>query len=166
LWMVRVAPACSPQTAARHKGQSLETFLADNNLLHVTLDGEPRRLFWSLYGRQTGITIDADRGIAFDTLSLAATYAMSADGVVLADIDMFADELADGRLVMPYDAIIEDGFGYYLKLRPEDLSDPAISLFRSWLINRFVERTTHRPRAIANSAAQWLDDGDAPADNA
>ena len=102
----------------------------------------------------------------FDTLSLAATYAMSADGIVLADIDMFADELADGRLVMPYDAIIEDGFGYYLKLRPEDLSDPAISLFRSWLINRFVERNTHRPRAIASSAGQWLDDGDAPADNA
>ena len=63
---------------------------------------------------------------------------MNADGVALADIDMFAPELADGRLVMPFDNVIEDGFGYYLKLRADDLADPAISLFRSWLINRFA----------------------------
>jgi LysR family glycine cleavage system transcriptional activator len=164
LSMVRVAPACSARTAVHQEGQPLETFLAENNLLHCTLDGEPRGVLWSLYARQMGITIDADRGIAFDTLSLAATYAMSADGIVLADIDMFADDFANGRLVMPYDAIIEDGFGYYLKLRPEDLSDPAIGLFRTWLINRFVERNAHRPGAAAGSSAQWLDDEAAVAD--
>ena len=165
LWMVRVAPACSPQAAPQHKGKSLEAFLAENNLLHVTLDGEPRGLLWSLYARQMGITLDADRGTAFDTLSLAATYAMSADGIVLVDIDMFADELADGRLVTPYDAIVEDGFGYYLKLRSEDLSDPAISLFRSWLINRFVKRNARRLGSIAGSTNAWLDDeGEGPAD--
>ena len=159
LGMVRVAPACSPQTAARHEAKSLEVFLADNNLLHVTLDGERRGLLWSLYARQMGVTLDADRGIAFDTLSLAVTYAMSADGIVLADIDMFADEIADGRLVIPHDAIAEDGYGYYLKLRPEDMSDPAISLFRSWLINRFVDRNAHRSGSIAGAANAWLDDG-------
>ena len=158
LWTVRVAPACSPQTAAQNEGKPLGRFLADNDLLHVMLDGEPRGLLWSHYARQMGGSLDADRGIAFDTLSLAVAYAMSADGIVLADIDMFADELADGRLVMPYDAVVEDGFGYYLKLRAEDLSDPAISLFRSWLINRFVERNAHRPGSAAASAEAWLDD--------
>lgn len=158
LSMVSVAPACSPATAAQHQKKSLEAFLADNNLLHCTLDGEPRGVLWSLYARQMGIALDADRGIAFDTLSLAATYAMSADGVVLADVDMFADEFSSGRLVMPYDAIIDDGFGYYLKLRPEDLSDPAISLFRSWLINRFVERSSNRAGAGAPQSPRWPED--------
>lgn len=144
LWMVRVAPVCSPATAAAHVGKSLEQFLADNYLLHVKLENEPRGLLWGIYARQTRIALDADRDLAFDTALLAVSYAISADGVALADIDMFAPELADGRLVMPYDAVIEDGFGYYLKLRPEDLSDPAISLFRSWLIARFASRTTHR----------------------
>ena len=51
---------------------------------------------------------------------------------------MFAREIADGRLVMPYDAVIEDGYGYYLKLHADDLGDAAISMFRSWLINRFA----------------------------
>ena len=138
LWMVRVAPVCSPQTAARHAGKELEAFLADNQLLHVKLDGEPRGLLWSIYARQSRITLDADRDIAFDTALLAVSYAMAADGVALADIDMFTDELAPGRLVMPYDAALEDGFGYYLKLGADDLSDPAIGLFRSFLIGRFA----------------------------
>jgi LysR family glycine cleavage system transcriptional activator len=141
LWTVRVAPVCSPQTAARHAGKPLAQFLADNHLLHVKLDNEPRGLLWSLYARKCRISVDVDRGLAFDTALLAVSYAVFADGVALADIDMFAAELADGRLVMPYDTVIEDGFGYYLKLRAEDLSDPAIGLFRSWLIARFAARS-------------------------
>ena len=140
LWMTRVAPVCSPQTAALHHDKPLEAFLADNYLLHVKLEDEPRGLLWSIYARQSQIALEADRDLAFDTALLAVHYAMAADGVALADIDMFAPELADGRLVMPYDAVIEDGYGYYLKLRADDLSDPAISLFRSWLINRCAAR--------------------------
>lgn len=143
LWMVRVAPLCSPQTAAAHPGTSLEEFLAANHLLHVKLDNEPRGLLWARYARQCRIALDVDRGLAFDTALLAASYAIAADGVTLGDIDLFEPELGAGRLVMPYDAVIEDGFGYYLKLRPEDLSDPAISLFRSWLIARFAARTRY-----------------------
>ena len=45
LWMVRVAPVCSPHTAERHQGKPLAQFLADNHLLHVKLDCQPRGLF-------------------------------------------------------------------------------------------------------------------------
>lgn len=140
LWMVRVAPVCSPGTAERHRDKPLVRFLADNDLLHVKLDGQPRGLLWSTYADQCRIALDVDRGLAFDTNSLAVSYAMQCDGVALADIDMFAPEIASGRLCSPYDAAINDGFGYYLKLRPEDLSDPTIGLVRSWLIARFGER--------------------------
>ncbi len=140
LWMVRVAPVCSPETAARHAGKPLALFLADNDLLHVKLDGEPRGLLWSIFARQCRVELDVDRGLAFDTASLAVTYAMNGDGVALTDIDMFAPEIMAGRLCAPYDTVIDDGFGYYLKLRPEDLSDPTISLVRSWLIARFAAR--------------------------
>ncbi len=140
LWMVRVAPVCSPEVAARHAGKSLEQFLADNDLLHSTIHGEPRGLLWASFARQARIELDADRGLAFDTLSLAVSYAMNADGVALADVEMFAPEIAAGRLVVPFDTAMDDGFGYYLKLRPEDLADPDISAFRSWLIGQFVAR--------------------------
>ena len=63
---------------------------------------------------------------------------MVSGGVILGDIDMYASEIASGELVMPFDAVTEDGYGYYLKLNADDLSDPAISVFRSWLIASFA----------------------------
>jgi DNA-binding transcriptional LysR family regulator len=137
LWMVRVAPLCSPETSVASQGQSLEEFLKSQELLHLKLDGEPRDLLWTAYLRQSGLAVPTHEGLAFDTTIAAAQYAMSASGVFLGDVDMFAQELATGRLVMPYDAVIEDGYGYYLKLHADDLADPAISMLRSWFINRF-----------------------------
>ena len=137
LWMVRVAPLCAPATAAAGSGLSQEAFLAANELLHLKLDGQPRDLLWASYLRQCGLSVPMAGGLAFDTTIAAAQYAMTANGVVLGDIDLFAQELADGRLVMPHDAVIEDGYGYYLKLHADDLFDPAISAVRNWLINRF-----------------------------
>lgn len=137
LWMVRVAPLCSPDTARASQGKSLAEFLQAQELLHLKLDGEPRDLLWTAYLRQSGFAVATHGGLAFDTAIAAAQYAMTANGVFLGDVDMFAQEIADGRLVMPFDAIIEDGYGYYLKLHADDLADPAISTFRSWLIGRF-----------------------------
>jgi LysR family transcriptional regulator, glycine cleavage system transcriptional activator len=148
LWMVRVAPLCSPDTAKAAAGQSLAQFLSTQELLHIKLEQQPRDLLWSSYARQCALDIDTGEGFAFDTAIAAAQYAMGGTGVTLADIDMFAPEIADGRLVMPFDAVIEEGYGYYLKLHADDLSDPVISLFRSWLIGRFVDmRTARNPAA-------------------
>ncbi len=137
LWMVRVAPLCSAQTASHSHGKTLAEFLEGQELLHLKLDGQPRDLLWTAYLRQSGLAIPTHKGLAFDTTIAAAQYAMTGSGVFLGDVDMFAQEIADGRLVMPFDAIIEDGYGYYLKLHADDLGDPAISMFRSWLISRF-----------------------------
>jgi DNA-binding transcriptional LysR family regulator len=137
LWEVRVAPLCSPQTAAASKGQTLVAFLASQELLHVKLEDEPRDLLWATFARQCGLALATDGGLAFDTAIAAAQYAMAANGVFLGDFDMFAQELADGRLIMPYEMAVDDGYGYYLKLHADDLADPAIAVFRSWLINRF-----------------------------
>lgn len=137
LWRSRVAPVCSPQTAAAHAGKPLEQFLADNMLMHVAIEDQPRGFLWRMFARQMGIEVQADRDMSFDTVSLAVSYAIKFGGVALADIGMFADEIASGQLCMPYDTVIDDGFSYYLTLRAEDLDDPAISLLRSWFIAGF-----------------------------
>ena len=138
LWMVRVAPLCSPETAAAAAGQSLEQFLSAQELLHLKLEGQPRDLLWGDYLRRNAISPPAMDGLAFDTAIASAKYAMTSRGVMLGDVDLFAAELAAGQLVMPYDAVIEDGYGYYLKLHADDLADPAIASFRSWMIARFA----------------------------
>ena len=138
LWMVRVAPLCSPETAAAAVDKSLERFLLAQELLHLKLQSQPRDLLWGDYLQRNAISLPAMDGLAFDTAVASAKYAMTSGGVMLGDIDLFAGELASGQLVMPYDAVIEDGYGYYLKLHADDLADPAIASFRSWLIARFA----------------------------
>jgi LysR family glycine cleavage system transcriptional activator len=138
LWMVRVAPLCSPESAKTAAGKSLEQFLAGQELLHLKLEGLPRDLLWGDYLQRNAINLPAMDGLAFDTAIASAKYAMTSGGVMLGDVDLFASELAAGQLVMPFDAVIEDGYGYYLKLHADDLADPAIASFRSWLIARFA----------------------------
>lgn len=139
LWMVRVVPMCSPKTAESAEGKSLQQFLAANKLLHVKLDGQPRDVLWAAYAQQCGFDLSGREGLAFDTAIAGAQYAMQSEGVLLGDVDLFGRELAEGRLVMPFDMIREDGYGYYLKLNADDLADPTIAALRSWLIARFAD---------------------------
>lgn len=137
LWMVRVTPLCSPELARDSEGRGLAEFLARHELLHVRLDEQPRGCLWDAFAAQVGIAIDTERGLAFDTASLAVQYALSGAGIVLADIRMFADQIASGQLVQPYDTVCEDGHGYYLTFHPEDVTEPGVALFRAWMIDRF-----------------------------
>jgi DNA-binding transcriptional LysR family regulator len=81
--------------------------------------------------------VNYERGLVFDTEALAVQYALSGRGIALCDTNLFADEIRAGRLVKPFDASLDDGYGYYLITHPEALGDTAIALFRSWLIERF-----------------------------
>ena len=139
LWMAEVTPMCHPDVARQARlAASPAAFLATAELLHVKLEREKRSLLWENFARQTGLTIDAGRGLAFDTACLAAQYALSGEGVALLDRKQFAAELADGRLAAPFDLAAEDGYGYFLTIHPEDLADPAVAAFRAWIIGRFA----------------------------
>ncbi len=144
LWMVRVTPVCAPDLARAAEAMPLADFIATHELLHVKLDGQPRGLLWANFLRQCGIPESgargAERGLAFDTALAAVQYAMSGGGVALADVDMFRDAIDAGHLTAPYPQVFEEGYGYYLKIHAEDLADPVVSLFRSWLISRFQAR--------------------------
>ena len=59
-----------------------------------------------------------------------------------------------GRLVRPYDLWLEEGYGYYLTTHPEDLSNEAVALFRSWLIARFSAGAPARPPEPEAAAAE------------
>ena len=140
LWMVSLTPACAPALAERAAGLGLAAFLRGSELLHVKLEGEPFGVFWSAYTRQRGLDVGVSRGLAFDTEALAVQCALAGGGVTLVDVEMFAAELAEGRLVTPFDdAACPSGFGYYLTVHPDDMADPAIALFRSWVVQRYAQ---------------------------
>ncbi len=141
LWMTQLTPVCHPAVAeaGRARDGDLAGFLARTELLHVRLENQRRDLVWGDYVRRAGLVVATDRGLAFDTAMLAAQYAMLGEGVALLDCRLFGRELAAGTLVAPFpDASAEDGFGYFLTIHPEELADPALSLFREWVIRRFA----------------------------
>jgi DNA-binding transcriptional LysR family regulator len=82
-------------------------------------------------------SLNVERGLVFDTAVLAVQYALSGEGIALVDGYLFGDYIRTGQLAKPFDNILDDGFGYYLTTHPDALSDTAIALFRSWLIERF-----------------------------
>jgi DNA-binding transcriptional LysR family regulator len=129
---------CHPSVAARCEGKSLAEFIEANELVHVRISDLPRHHLWTQFVRQTGLaSSNVERGLVFDTAVLAVQYALSGEGIALVDTYLFGDTIRTGRLVRPFDNSLDDGYGYYLITHPEALSDTAVALFRSWLIERF-----------------------------
>jgi len=138
LWPVRQSLLCHPSVAERHKGKPLGEFIEANELIHVRLSDFPRHYLWTQFARHAGLhSLNVERGLVFDTALLAVQYALSGEGICLIDNYLFGDYIRSGRLARPFDIILDDGFGYYLVTHAEGLSDTAIALFRSWLIERF-----------------------------
>jgi DNA-binding transcriptional LysR family regulator len=138
LWPVRLSILCHPNIAERCEGKSLAEFIESNELIHVRLTDIPRHHLWSQFVRHAGLhSLNVERGLVFDTALLAVQYALSGEGIALIDNYLFGDYIRTGRLSKPFDNILDDGYGYYLITHPEGLSDTAIALFRSWLIERF-----------------------------
>jgi DNA-binding transcriptional LysR family regulator len=163
LWMERLTPMCHPGVAAGAQGRGLAAFLADAELLHGKLENEPRNRMWHMLVREAGFAMDTERGLVFDTAALAAQYALSGEGVALLDLRMFAGDLEAGRLAAPYDIVLEAGYGYYLTIHPEDLADPAIARFRSWMVERFAADPATAPAAGVQGLRVVAPRGAAPA---
>lgn len=138
LWPVRLSMLCHPSVAERHAGADLASFIAANELVHVRIADSPRHHCWSQFVRQANLAgLNVERGLVFDTAVLAVQYALSGEGIALVDSYLFGDYVRTGKLIKPFEISLDDGYGYYLTTHPEALSDTAVALFRSWLIERF-----------------------------
>jgi DNA-binding transcriptional LysR family regulator len=154
LWPVHLSLLCHPNVAARGKGKTLQEFIESNEIVHVRISDLPRHHLWTQFARHAGLsTLNVERGLVFDTAVLAVLYALSGEGIVLVDNYLFGDYIRSGRLVKPFEHSLDDGYGYYLITDPEGLSDTAIALFRSWLIERFGTGASEVPNlhlAVSN----------------
>jgi DNA-binding transcriptional LysR family regulator len=154
LWSVHETLLCHPAVAARHAGKDLASFIAANEIVHVRIGGLPRYHSWSQFAHQNGLaSVNVERGLVFDTAVLAVQYALSGQGIALSDPRLFAEEIRAGRLVRPFEAQMDDGYGYYLTTQAESLGDAAVALFRSWLIERFGTEEDHSKRVVQLAVA-------------
>ena len=125
-----LAPVCAP--ALLHGGAGLggPADLERQVLLHPT----PDRQDWRLWLAAAGLPERwVERGQVFQTLDLATSAAVGGLGVAMADLHLVDQELADGRLVAPFDLVLRDGTGYVLLAETGRLAEPRLAVFRDWL---------------------------------
>ena len=60
--------------------------------------------------------------------------AIAGQGVAILTRALFAAELADGRLIQPFDLVGDDGHDYWLVYPEARRNVPKIRAFREWLL--------------------------------
>jgi len=122
-----LVPVCSPELA--RKLDSVAS-LAQQNLLHSMM----RHDAWERWFAQVGLP-DLRPARSTRLANAAVTYqaAINGLGVALAQIAYVEDDLASGRLVMPFESVMRTGEGYWLAFAKRKANHPSIELFRAWI---------------------------------
>jgi DNA-binding transcriptional LysR family regulator len=126
----RLAPVCLLPVAAPDCRLTLAEALTQLPLIHVTAAGEDWRAWAAL--REEASSLDAGRGLRFDTVQMALEAAAQGLGLALARLPVCADDIAAGR-VRALDAPVQGGTAYWLVTRPGLLRQREGRLFAAWL---------------------------------
>jgi DNA-binding transcriptional LysR family regulator len=125
-----VVPVCHPRRAQARAWRTPADLANDDLLYHVSAPGN-----WQQWLHKAGAQ-DAIPNLtgSFDQVSILIQAAMADMGVALVQRCFIKEELAQGRLVMPFDLPIELARGYFLCCRPQRSSMPALAAFRAWMV--------------------------------
>lgn len=66
--------------------------------------------------------------------TITASAAMAGLGGALLVPEFFTQEIADGRLVQPFDIVVDDGNAYWLAFPESRRNVPKIKAFRDWIV--------------------------------
>jgi len=125
----RFAPVCSPALGLRDLAD-----LPRHPLIHF--DWQVRDADtpdWPRWLREAGLRPSlAEGGLTFSDESHAIQAAIAAQGIAMASLPLVADELAHGRLVVPFGPVLQ-GHDYHLAWTPASESSPAFVRVRDWL---------------------------------
>ncbi len=129
-------PLCSPALLARGEPLHDPSDLRRFTLIHD--DSGPRNpmaLDWATWLRTAGADgVDPTRGLRFDHADHALQAAIDGAGVVLGRMSLAARDIAEGRLVRPFDLTIPLGFAYYVVYPAANDGVPKVQLFRDWVL--------------------------------
>jgi LysR family glycine cleavage system transcriptional activator len=131
-----IAPICSPQLMQGAHALKTPGDLVHHMLLHDDTgdlyDNEP---FWDVWLREAGVEgVDARRGPHFSHAVLAFEAAIDAVGVVASMPVLAGEDIAAGRLIVPFDLNVPLASAYYLVCHESASTRPAVALFRDWLL--------------------------------
>jgi LysR family glycine cleavage system transcriptional activator len=131
-----VFPVCSPRLLEGSRALSSPRDLRLHTLLHidsyVSADYWPD---WPMWLGCAGVKdVDAGRGTWFSQTSLALEAAIEGQGVALGSRVLAGKDLANGRLVKPFEGNYPVAFGYYMYCLKGMADEPRIAAFRTWML--------------------------------
>ncbi|MVW77625.1 LysR substrate-binding domain-containing protein [Bordetella sp. 02P26C-1] len=125
-----ISPVCTPTVAARL--ERIEQLL-DETLLHT----HARPDDWTMWFEHVGLPLaGASRDMRFESSALAYEAAVSGYGIAMGQKSLIQQELADGRLVAPFDRWMNLGaFTYYIVMprRNYESQAPEAIAMRKWI---------------------------------
>jgi LysR family glycine cleavage system transcriptional activator len=126
-------PVCSPALLNGKKPLRRPEDLADHVLLHSSSAGNGDD--WQRWLTAAGLPTDLSKqpGLTFDLVFMAVQAAIDGLGVAMGWTSYVEEDIAKGRLVVPFDITLPADAGFYL-VAPEARADtPKLAAFRDWL---------------------------------
>ncbi|WP_035669585.1 transcriptional regulator GcvA [Bradyrhizobium liaoningense] len=126
-------PVCSPSLLRGDKPLRQPEDLRNHPLLHTSNANSDD---WRLWLTAAGLPADIARhpGITFDMIFMTIQAAIDGIGVAMGRTSYVQDDIAKGRLVVPFKIALPADAGFYL-VAPEGRREvPKLASFRQWLI--------------------------------
>ncbi|HXH44461.1 MAG TPA: transcriptional regulator GcvA [Bradyrhizobium sp.] len=126
-------PVCSPSLLRGDKPLRRPEDLRNHPLLHTSSSNSDD---WRLWLTAAGLPSDIARqpGITFDMIFMTIQAAIDGIGVAMGRTSYVQDDIAKGRLVVPFKIALPADAGFYL-VSPEGRREaPKLAAFRNWMI--------------------------------
>jgi LysR family glycine cleavage system transcriptional activator len=105
------------------------------NLRHYTLLHDATYDNWSAWLRLAGaVSVNPRHGTILDDTNVLMQAAIDGQGIALGSSIFVADQLANGRLVRPFDLVLESDYAYYIVCPEAHLARPAVRAFQEWVM--------------------------------
>lgn len=124
-----VFPVCAPDLAARYGFETAED-IRRAPLLHLTTRPDA----WELWLAQYGADNRGVHGMLFDQFATIYEAAAAGLGVALLPEFLFAEELAEKRIVRALNLPMTGRGDYYLCWPRQKADNPLLAIFRDWLL--------------------------------
>ena len=128
---VRFTPMLSPELGAsvggiREPADILKLPLIDSR--------DPWWVIWLRANNQPLDVLETQSLPSMNMQTLDAAAAIAGQGVTLLSPEYFQRELADGRLIQPFEQVIDEGNAYWLAYPESRRNTPKIRAFRDWIV--------------------------------
>ena len=110
--------------------------LRNHALIHVTGGQSAPGTEWQEWLQTVGVEgVDTTRGLSFDDSSVAILAAIGGQGTLLSRRALVENDIAAGRLALPFELDLPTDFAWHIVALEEKLNRPEVAAFRDWLLS-------------------------------